>query len=217
MVSVIPCLPPGPFQGTWGVVGHVHRVAKVKKHASSPVVYRYTFDLFAQVPVQVADEGIHHLPLVIFHLGLNLRYQEPARRFAPLYPARVLDVLPAPFPHPAERRVRATEGPFRVLQDGLQFGVDSWLRNDLENLHDCALLLVGGRVAGRGNISVTVRGRFETPELLRNSASYPRLLILQFLLKQPLPATHANRLELFGITRLCELTYAFACLHRRHP
>ena len=85
---------------------------------SSPIINRDTLNLFAQVPVQVADEGIHHLPLMILHLAVNLGYQQPARCLIPLYPAGVLDMLPAPLPYPVERRVGATEATLRVLQDG---------------------------------------------------------------------------------------------------
>src|SRR5689334_20492695 len=98
--------------------------------------------MFAQVSVQVADEGIHELPLVIFDLGVNFCDQEPTRYLVPLNPAGVLDVLPAPLPHPSERRVRATQVTLRALEDGFQWGVASRLRNNLQDSHVCALFLV---------------------------------------------------------------------------
>ena len=53
--------------------------------------------------VQVTYEGIHHLPLVILDLGVNLGYQQTARCLVPFYPAGVFDVLPAPLPQLGDR------------------------------------------------------------------------------------------------------------------
>jgi hypothetical protein len=50
-------------------------LAFLEVHGSSPVVNRNAFNLVAQVPVEVTDKGIHHLPLVILGLGVYLRYQ----------------------------------------------------------------------------------------------------------------------------------------------
>src|SRR5262245_6427874 len=115
-------------------------------HRSSPVVNRDALNLLAQVSVQVADEGLQHLPLVVLHLALNLGYQQTAGRLVPLNPAGVLDVLPAPIPHPPERRVRPPQGPLRGLQDGFQLRVDPGLGDHLQDFHVGTFLLRGGRL-----------------------------------------------------------------------
>src|SRR6476660_7968633 len=78
------------------------------------------------------------------------------RRFVPLYPAGVFDVLPAPLPHSVKRRVRTTEGPLRVLQGGFQLPVESGLGNHLQDVHDYACFL-GNGVPRHARLSIRLR------------------------------------------------------------
>src|SRR5262245_264997 len=111
----------------------VHRHHKDK--ARLPVINRNTVDLLAQVAIQVANEGFHDLPLVVFHFGSDFSDQEATGSIAPLYPTGVLDMLPPPLLFPLECRVRATQLTLRGFQKGFQFGVDSCLGNDLQDFH----------------------------------------------------------------------------------
>src|SRR5262245_29786889 len=106
-----------------------------RTRGASAVVDRDTLDLVAQVAVQVADESVQHLPLVVFHLGVDLGDEQVAGGLVPLDPAGVLDVLPAPLARAAERGVRPAQVPLRALQHGLQAPIAARFRDDLYDLH----------------------------------------------------------------------------------
>src|SRR5262249_9797331 len=123
--------------------------------------------LLAQVTIQVANEGFHDLPLVVLHFCSGFSDQEAAGSIVPLYPTGVLDMLPPTLFFPLERRVRATELPLRVLQEGFQFRVDSCLGNDLQDFHVAPFFLFVacclGFASTRSFVSRSMKSRSRSP------------------------------------------------------